>query len=63
MIDSRLKNRIQILDGAMGTMIMKASLSEEDFRGAGFLSHPVSLKGCNDLLNISKPDLIASIHR
>lgn len=63
MIESRLKNRILILDGAMGTMIMKASLSEDDFRGDRFPAHPVSLKGCNDILNISKPELISSIHR
>lgn len=59
---SRLANEILVLDGAMGTMIMNASLSESDFRGDLFKSHPVPLKGCNDILCITKPQLISDIH-
>ncbi len=63
-----LKERIMILDGAMGTMIQHYAktvqpLSEEDFRGERFKDHPRSLQGCNDLLSITRPDLIAEIHR
>lgn len=58
-----LRNRILILDGAMGTMIQKYGLEEIDFRGAHFLSHSVTLKGCNDLLNITQPDIIREIHK
>ncbi len=61
-VASRLANEILILDGAMGTMIMKAALSESDFRGRVFESSEVALKGCNDLLCLTKPDLIADIH-
>ncbi|MDE7413608.1 MAG: methionine synthase [Muribaculaceae bacterium] len=60
---NRLSERIMVLDGAMGTMIMKASPTEEDFRGEAFLSHPVALKGCNDILTISFPELISGIHK
>jgi len=50
-----------VLDGAMGTMIQKFDLSEDDFRGKHFKSHPSSLKGNNDLLNLTKPELIQGI--
>ena len=60
---NRLAKEIMVLDGAMGTMIMKASLSETDFRGSRFCSHPVALKGCNDVLCLTNPDVIANIHR
>ncbi|MEX0813828.1 MAG: homocysteine S-methyltransferase family protein [Chitinophagales bacterium] len=57
-----LKNRILVLDGAMGTMIQRHKLEEEDFRGERFKDHPSSLKGNNDLLSISQPDIIKGIH-
>ncbi|MDE5790184.1 MAG: methionine synthase [Muribaculaceae bacterium] len=62
-IYSRLEKEILVLDGAMGTMIMKASLSEKDFRGSRFASHSVALKGCNDVLCLTKPEVISDIHR
>jgi len=57
-----LAERIVILDGAMGTMIQRHSLSEEDFRGDRFSGHPVSLKGNNDLLTLTQPQIIEEIH-
>ena len=58
-----LKQRIMILDGAMGTMIQKHQLEEEDFRGEEFKAHPKNLKGDNDLLVLTRPDIILNIHR
>lgn len=52
-----------VLDGAMGTMIQRYHLAEEDFRGAEFASHPVKLAGDNDLLAITRADVISAIHR
>lgn len=52
-----------VLDGAMGTMIQKCSLEEEDFRGERFKDHLYPLKGNNDLLSITRPDIIKDIHR
>lgn len=52
-----------ILDGAMGTMIQRYTLSEEDFRTAALKDHPKSLKGNNDLLSLSRPDIIHAIHK
>ena len=63
MIEKILNERIMILDGPMGTMIQEHSLDENDFRGKRFVDHKDPLKGNNDLLNITKPDLIKSIHR
>lgn len=57
-----LQHKILVLDGAMGTMIQKHNLSEEDFRGERFKDHPHDLKGNNDLLSITRPDLIRRIH-
>jgi 5-methyltetrahydrofolate--homocysteine methyltransferase len=57
-----LSERIMLLDGAMGTMIQRHSLGEEDFRGEYFPDHPSPLKGDNDLLAITRPDIIQSIH-
>ncbi|MCM1450836.1 MAG: methionine synthase [Clostridium sp.] len=62
-LDSRLEKEILVLDGAMGTMVMNAGLDEEDFRGERFASHPISLKGCNDALCLTRPDVIYGIHR
>lgn len=55
--------RTLVLDGAMGTMIQAHGLTEADFRGERFARHTVNVKGCNDLLCLTKPDLIADIHR
>jgi 5-methyltetrahydrofolate--homocysteine methyltransferase len=56
-------NRILVLDGAMGTMIQRHSLQEADFRGEPFANHPMPLKGNNDVLSITRPDVIEGIHR
>jgi 5-methyltetrahydrofolate--homocysteine methyltransferase len=61
-IEELLQERILVLDGAMGTMIQRYALEEEDYRGERFQSHPVSLKGNNDLLSITRPDIIKQIH-
>lgn len=58
-----LKQRILVLDGAMGTMIQRYALEEEDFRGERFRNHTHSLKGNNDLLSITRPDVIREIHK
>src|SRR5690606_39658380 len=58
-----LRQRILVLDGAMGTMIQRYKLEEEDFRGERFRNHTRSLKGNNDLLSITRPDVIREIHR
>lgn len=57
-----LQKRILVLDGAMGTMIQGYALAEKDFRGERFKDHPTDLKGNNDLLSITRPDLIQEIH-
>jgi 5-methyltetrahydrofolate--homocysteine methyltransferase len=62
-IASLLKERILILDGAMGTMIQRYKLKEADYRGTRFTDHPCDLKGNNDLLSITRPDVIREIHR
>ena len=58
-----LEQRIMVLDGAMGTMIQRHVLTEEDFRGERFKDHAHPLKGNNDLLSITRPDIIKDIHR
>jgi 5-methyltetrahydrofolate--homocysteine methyltransferase len=58
-----LKERILVLDGAMGTMIQRHTLTEADFRGERFKDHAHPLKGNNDLLSITRPDIIKDIHR
>jgi 5-methyltetrahydrofolate--homocysteine methyltransferase len=58
-----LRERILIIDGAMGTMIQRHKLEESDFRGDRFKDHPYPLKGNNDLLSITRPDIIKDIHR
>jgi 5-methyltetrahydrofolate--homocysteine methyltransferase len=58
----RLGERILVLDGAMGTMIQAHALSEEDFRGRRFADHHRDLRGNNDLLSITQPDLVRDIH-
>ncbi|MDE7373821.1 MAG: homocysteine S-methyltransferase family protein, partial [Odoribacter sp.] len=63
MIQEEIKKRILILDGAMGTAIQAYHLTESDFRGTAFASHPVNLKGNNDILNLTRPEVIREIHR
>ncbi|BCB07947.1 5-methyltetrahydrofolate--homocysteine methyltransferase [Vreelandella venusta] len=62
-LTQRLAQRILILDGGMGTMLQNAELSEDDFRSDRFRDWPSDLKGNNDLLAITCPDLVARIHR
>ena len=62
-IEQAIGRRILVLDGAMGTMIQRCGLTEEDFRGEEFRDHPVKLQGNNDMLVLTRPDVIASIHR
>lgn len=62
-IEDILKERIVILDGAMGTMIQRHALTEEDFRNERLKDHPHPLKGNNDLLSITRPDIIKEIHK
>src|SRR5258706_241402 len=57
-----LQQRIAVLDGAMGTMIQRYKLSEADFRGERFRDHSKDLKGNNDLLQLTRPDVIREIH-
>ncbi len=58
-----LKTKILVLDGAMGTMIQRYQLTESDYRGRLFADHPSDLKGNNDLLSLTRPDIILEIHR
>lgn len=61
-IRSLLDHRVLVLDGAMGTMIQRHKLEEDDFRGERFKDHPGDLKGNNDLLVLTRPDVIREIH-
>ncbi len=61
-LQAALARRILILDGAMGTMIQRRGLGEADFRGERFADHPQDLKGDNDLLALTRPDVIEAIH-
>ena len=63
MIERILKQRIMVIDGAMGTMIQKYKLSEADYRGTQFAEHPSPLKGNNDLLSLTAPHVIREIHQ
>ncbi|MEE2954218.1 MAG: methionine synthase [Bacteroidota bacterium] len=58
-----LQERILVLDGAMGTMIQRFNLTEKDFQGKKFTNHTCDLKGNNDILSITRPDIIQSIHK
>ena len=57
-----MKERIVVLDGAMGTMIQRYKLAEADYRGTRFADHPTDLKGNNELLQFTRPDVIREIH-
>jgi len=61
-IKKELQNRILVLDGAMGTMLQAYKFSEEDFRGERFKDYPTPLQGNNDLLSITQPEAIKTIH-
>ena len=58
-----LQDRIYILDGATGTALQQFWLTETDFRGEEFAQHPIPLKGNNDVLNITRPDVIRQVHQ
>src|SRR5689334_5684930 len=62
-LTAQLQKRIFILDGGMGTMIQRYKLQESDFRGKRFCDFPHDLKGNNDLLTLTQPEIIAEIHR
>ena len=57
-----LQNRIVVLDGAMGTMIQQYKLGEADYRGERFKDHHIDVKGNNELLTLTRPDIISAIH-
>ncbi len=63
LLEELLEQRILLLDGAMGTMIMAHSPTEEDYRGERFADHPVSLKNNSDVLVLTQPAMIENIHR
>ena len=58
-----MRERILILDGATGTYLQQLGLTENDFRGTIFNDHPLPLKGCNDVLCITKPEAIRQMHQ
>ena len=62
-LKAQIQQRIMLIDGAMGTMIQDAKLNEDDYHGDRFADHHQSLKGNNDILSLTRPDLIESIHR
>lgn len=57
-----LEHRILLLDGGMGSMIQEYNLTEDDFRGTAFVTSQVPLKGNNDVLSLTRPDVISEIH-
>ena len=61
-IHDQSARRILILDGGLGTMIQGYGLSEEDYRGTRFADWKILLKGCNDLLVLTRPDVVREIH-
>lgn len=63
MLEDIVKERLVLLDGAMGTMIQKVGLTESDFRGTRYADVEVQMKGNNDMLNITQPEVIMDIHR
>jgi 5-methyltetrahydrofolate--homocysteine methyltransferase len=63
LLEAAIKERILVLDGAMGTMIQRHKLEEEDYRGERFKDAEKPLKGNNDLLSITRPEIIKDIHR
>ena len=63
LINSIIKSKVLVLDGAMGTMIQKLNFNESDYRGEKFKDYDILLKGNNDLLSITQPEAILNIHR
>jgi 5-methyltetrahydrofolate--homocysteine methyltransferase len=63
LLDRLLAERILVLDGAMGTMIMERGLQEADYRGSRFTDHPVDLKNANDVLALTQPEIVSDVHR
>ena len=63
LLKQAVKDRILVLDGAMGTMLQRYKLTEADYRGEAFATWPSDLKGNHDLLNITRPDVVALVHR
>ena len=61
-LKNTLKERILVLDGAMGSLLQTYRLTEEDFRGEQFANHPCDVKGYNDLLSITQPHIVREIH-
>ncbi len=61
-IEKLLARRILVLDGAMGTMVQSYRLGEDDFRGERLRDHPRDVRGCNDLLSLTRPAVIEEIH-
>ncbi len=61
-ITEQLNQRIMVMDGAMGTAIQAHRLTEEDFRGSRFSDHSMDLKGNNEILTLTQPDIIRDIH-
>ena len=61
-LNDALQERILLLDGGFGTMVQRYGLSEADYRGERFRELPGQLRGCNDLLNLTRPDIIREIH-
>jgi 5-methyltetrahydrofolate--homocysteine methyltransferase len=62
-IEALLRERILVLDGAMGTMLQRYRLQEQDYRGERFADHPVDVKNNSDLLSLVRPDIVLDIHR
>ncbi len=62
-LEALLRQRILVLDGAMGTMVQGYKLDEEGFRGEAFAEHPTALKGCADVLCLTQPRIVEEIHR
>ena len=62
-LEEELLKRIMVLDGAMGTMIQRHDLEEEDYRGIEFKNYDKPIKGNNDVLTLTQPDIIYDIHK
>ena len=62
-LEQALEERILVIDGAMGTMVQAEKLEEADFRGDRFAEHDVDVKGNSELLSLTRPDIVAKIHR
>ena len=63
LLEQELRKRILVLDGAMGTLIQARRLAEDDYRGERLREHPLPLQGAHDVLALSRPDVLAEIHR